>query len=175
MINSDQTIIQFDNSKRKKVIFVPIAVIAFSVVMLAIILTAEKIKIYYLAIFVLLIFACIYLLINMIKSINSNDKVGLLLNDRILKFNGTSLAKSVGEVSWSDVESLSSSVQFGTQQIYVKLKNPSKYIVKLSGNHMADGGFFINESELKISAAALENLLRTYFEKYANRSIGDIF
>ena len=175
MINSDETIIEFDNAKRKKIIFIPIGIIAFSVAMIALIVTAEKIKLFYLSMFILVIFATIYFLIKLIKSINNDEKVGLMLNDKTLKFNGTPLAKSVGEVSWSDVESLSSSVQFGTQQIYVKLKNPSKYILKLSGNQMADNGFFINASELKISAEALEKLLLTYFEKYANSSISDNF
>ncbi|TDG37311.1 hypothetical protein EZJ43_04120 [Pedobacter changchengzhani] len=174
MMDTNDIIIEYDVAKRKKILLLPIAIIAFSTIMLVIILNAERVKIYYLAMFALLILGSIYGIFVLVKSIFSTDQVGLKLTDKTIKFNGTLAGKTIGVVNLKDVESINTSVQYSTKQIYLKLKNPDQYIFQKSKIEMANHGFFINSTELKISFEELDKLLRDYLQKYGSLGIEQI-
>ncbi len=168
MINTnDRIIIDFDNTKRKKLIPIGIGLFIFACIFIWIILTAAVIKVFYLSLFILVALASIYLMIKTIASINSTDQVGLILTKTGIKFNGTTSAKKIGEVSWNDIESIEQKEAYKTKQLYLKLKAPEKYLDTQSKIELANKGFFINSTELKISFEEMCQLVTDYRKKYS--------
>jgi len=166
LITNQEVIVNYDNNKRKKIILFGSLLTLASAIFIYIIFTAAVIKIFYLAMFILIFGASVFFILKTIREMNSKDQVGLVLNNNWLKFNGTISGKKAGEINWSDIETVENHVAFGTNQLYLKLKNPSKYIHEVSKIDLANSGIFINSTELQISAEELESLVRESFEKY---------
>lgn len=169
MLNmEDKIIIDFDNSKRKKLIPIGIGLLIFASVFIYVILTAAVIKLVYLALFIILALASIYLMIKTILNINNTDQVGLILTKNGITFNGTTLAKKVGEVSWNEIEVITAKEIYNTKQLYLKLKSPKKYIHTQSKIELANNGFFINSTELKIGFEEMYQLVTDYHKRFSN-------
>ena len=171
MQNKKESItVDFDNSKRKKIIVYGLVIILFCAVFIGIILTANIIKIFYLAMFVLILVITLGVLIKSVKEMNSKNQVGLVLTHSGITFNGTSAAKKIGEIDWREIESLELKEAFRTKQLYLKLKNPQKYIQQQSKIELANKGVFINATELKVSFEELTSLTNDYLNKYGEAS-----
>lgn len=166
LTQNQEVVINYDNKKRKKIILYGFLLAIFSAIFIFIIATASVVKIFYLTMFIIIFGACLFFIFKTIKEMNSRDQVGLILNQSWLKFNGTVSGKRAGEISWIDIEAVENHEAYSTKQLYLKLKNPSKYIHEVSKIELANKGVFINSSELQISAEELEKLVRDSFAKY---------
>ena len=171
MLNEKEiTTIDFDNSKRKKIIIYGIIIIIFCAVFISLIISADVIKIFYLAMFILILVITVVVLFKSAREMNSNDQVGLVLNPMGITFNGTNSAKKIGQVSWIDIENLEVKEVYKTKQLYLKLKKPQKYIKEISKIELVNIGIFINATELKISFEELTGLITKYLDKYGEGS-----
>ena len=171
MLNEKEiTTIDFDNSKRKKIIIYGIIIIIFCAVFIALIISADVIKIFYLAMFILILVITAVMLFKSAREMNSKDQVGLVLNQEGITFNGTSAAKKIGQISWADIENLEVKEVYKTKQLYLKLKNPQKHIKEISKIELVNNGIFINATELKISFEELTGLITKYLDKYGEGS-----
>ena len=171
MLNEKEiTTIDFDNSKRKKIIIYGIIIIIFCAVFIALIISADVIKIFYLAMLILILVITAVVLFKSAREMNIKDQVGLILNQAGITFNGTSSARKIGEVSWIDIENLEVREVYKTKQLYLKLKNPQKYIKEISKIELVNNGIFINATELKISFEELTSLITKYLNKYGEAS-----
>ncbi len=166
LTQNQEVVINYDNKKRKKIILYGFLVTIASAIFIYVIVTATVIKVFYLAMFVLIFGVCLFYIFKTIKEMNSKDQVGLVLNQSWLKFNATTFGKKAGEISWVDIEAIQNHEVYGTKQLYLKLKNPSKYIHEISKIELSNNGVFINSDELQISAEDLEKLVRDSFNRY---------
>ena len=167
MLNENEvTTINFDNSKRRKNIFIGVGLMFLCAVFIGLIASAEVIKIFYLAIFVVIFVIIAVLLIKVVGEINSKDQVGLVLNREGITFNGTSAAKKIGKIYWSDIENFQLKEAYGTKQLYLKFRNPQKYIKEQSKIELANHGVFLNATELNLSFEELTSLITNYLNKY---------
>ena len=167
MLNENEvTTINFDNSKRRKNIIIGVGLMFLCAVFIGLIVSADVIKIFYLAIFVVIFVTIAVLLIKVVREINSKDQVGLVLNREGITFNGTIAAKKIGKIHWTDIESLELKEVYRTKQLYLKLKNPQKYIKEISKIELVNNGLFINATELNLSFEELTNLTAKYLNKY---------
>lgn len=171
MLNENETTkINFDNSKRRKILFIGVGVLIFCALFIGLIIAADVIKIFYLAMFIVILVATIVILIKSAREMNSKDQVGLLLNPMGITFKGTSAAKKMGQICWVDIENLEGKEVYRTKQLYLKLKNPQKYIKEISKIELVNNGVFINATELKISFEELISLTAKYLDKYGKAS-----
>ena len=120
--------------------------------------------------FILILVITAVMLFKSAREMNSKDQVGLVLTQAGITFNGTSAAKKIGRISWTDIENLEVKEVYKTKQLYLKLKNPQKYIKEISKIELVNNGIFINATELKISFEELTGLITKYLDKYGEGS-----
>lgn len=172
MLNENEvTTINFDNSKRRKNMLIGVGVMLLCAVFIGLIVSADVIKIFYLAIFVVILIIIAVMLIKAVREIKSKNQVGLVLSQGGITFNGTTSAKKIGQISWTDIESLETKEVYRTKQLYLKLKNPQKYIKEISKIELVNNGVFINATELKISFEELTSLTAKYLDEYGEASV----
>ncbi|MEO5911605.1 MAG: STM3941 family protein [Pelobium sp.] len=170
MLNQNETTtIEFDNSKRRKNVLIGIGLILFCAVFIFIIATADVVKITYLTFFIVMLVCILVMVGKSVIDMNSKNQVGLVLSQTGITFNGTSAAKKIGEISWTAIETLEKHEVHSTKQLYLKLKNPQKYIKEKSKIEMANNGVFVNATELKINFEELISLTNDYLDKYGER------
>ena len=135
------------------------------------ILSADRIKIFYLVLFVVLFIAGAYLFYKHIQELWGSNKKneGVILTPDYLKSNATPLGKRVGEIPWSEIASIGKVNYYG-QHIHIKLKHPENYLSKIKSKEIRNGfeGIHINDSELEITFEELEKLIKEYFAKYGD-------
>ena len=166
----NHTIIPFSKKKMLKLIGLYILVMLGIAAIIVFILSADRIKIFYLALFVVLFIAGAYLFYKHIQELwRSNKNEALILTPEYLKSNVTPLGKRVGEIAWSEIASIEKANYYG-QHIYIKLKHPEKYVNQLKGMSKDFTGIYLNDSELEISFEELEKLIIDYFLKYGEKS-----
>ena len=167
----NHTIIPFSKKKMLKLTGLYILVMLGIAAIIVFILSADRIKIFYLALFVVLFIAGAYLFYKHIQELWCLNKKneGVILTSEYLKSNVTPLGKRVGEIAWSEIASIGKANYYG-QHIYIKLKHPEKYVNRLKGMSKDFTGIYLNDSELEISFEELEKLIIDYFLKYGEKS-----
>ena len=171
MLNENETTtINFDNGKRRRKILIGIGVILFCAVFIILIISADVIKIFYLAMFIMFLVVTVVAIFKSAIEMNSKNQIGLVLNQEGITFNGTSAARQIGQVRWIDIENLEVKEVYRTKQLYLKLKNPQNYIKEKSKVEFDKNGVFINATELKISNEELKRLTTDYLKKYGEVS-----
>lgn len=161
-------IIPFSKKKMVKLTGIYILIMLGIAAIIVFILSADRIKIFYLALFVVLFIAGAYLFYKHIQELWSSKKnEGVILTSEYLKSNVTPLGKRVGEIAWSEIASIGRANYYG-EHIYIKLKHPEKYANRLKGMSKDFTGIYLNDSELEISFQELEKIINEYFEKYGN-------
>ena len=162
-------IIPFSKKKMVKLLGLYILVILGIAAIIFFILSADRINLYYLALFVVLFIAGAYLFYKHIQELWGSNKKneGVILTPDYLKSNATPLGKRVGEIPWSEIASIGKVNYYG-QHIHIKLKHPEKYVNQLKGMSKDFTGIYLNDSELEISFEELEKIINEYFEKYGN-------
>ena len=160
-------IIPFSKKKMVKLTGLYILVMLGIAAIIFFIISADRISLYYLALFVVLFIAGAYLFYKHIQELwHSNKKnEGVILTPDYLKSNATPLGKRVGEIAWSEIASIGRANYYG-QHIYIKLKHPEKYVNRLKGMSKDFTGIYLNDSELEITFEELEKLIHEYFQKY---------
>ncbi len=167
----NHTIIPFSKKKMLKLTGLYILVMLGIAAIIVFILSADRIKIFYLALFVVLFIAGAYLFYKHIQELWCLNKKneGVILTSEYLKSNVTPLGKRVGEIAWSEIASIGKANYYG-QHIYIKLKHPEKYVNRVKGMSKDFTGIYLNDSELEISFEELEKLIIDYFLKYGEKS-----
>ena len=167
----NHTIIPFSKKKMLKLTGLYILIMLGIAAIIVFILSADRIKIFYLVLFVVLFIAGAYLFYKHIQELWSSNKKneGVILTPEYLKSNVTPLGKKVGEIPWSEIASIGRANYYG-QHIYIKLKHPEKYVNRLKGMCIDFTGIYLNDSELEISFEELEKLIIDYFLKYAKKA-----
>ena len=163
----NHTIIPFSKKKMLKLTGLYILIMLGIAAIIVFILSADRISLYYLALFVVLFIIGTYLFYKHIQELwRSNKKnEGLILTPEYLKSNVNPLGKWVGEIPWSEIASIGKVNYYG-QHIHIKLKHPEKYVNQLKGMRKDFTGIYLNDSELEISFEELEKLIHEYFQKY---------
>ena len=165
----NHTIITFSKKKMLKLTGLYILIMLGIAAIIVFILSADRIKIFYLVLFVVLFIAGAYLFYKHIQELWGSNKKneGVILTPDYLKSNVTPLGKRVGEIPWSEIASIGRANYYG-EHIYIKLKQPEKYANQLKGMSKDFTGIYLNDSELEISFEELEKIINEYFEKYGN-------
>ena len=164
----NHTIIPFSKKKMLKLTGLYILIMLGIAAIIVFILSADRIKIFYLVLFVVLFIAGTYLFYKHIQELwGSKKNEGVILTPDYLKSNATPLGKRVGEIPWSEIASIGRANYYG-EHIYIKLKQPEKYANQLKGMSKDFTGIYLNDSELEISFEELEKIINEYFEKSGN-------
>jgi hypothetical protein len=165
----NHTIIPFSKKKMVKLTGIYILIMLGIAAIIFFILSADRISLYYLALFVVLFIAGAYLFYKHIQELWSSNKKneGVILTSEYLKSNVTPLGKKVGEIPWSEIASIEKVNYYG-QHIHIKLKQPEKYANRLKGMGKDFTGIYLNDSELEITFEELEKIINEYFSKYSN-------
>ena len=164
----NHTIIPFSKKKMLKLTGLYILIMLGIAAIIFFILSADRISLYYLALFVVLFIAGTYLFYKHIQELwGSKKNEGVILTSEYLKSNVTPLGKRVGEIPWSEIASIGRANYYG-EHIYIKLKQPEKYVNQLKGMSKDFTGIYLNDSELEISFEELEKIINEYFSKYSN-------
>ena len=163
----NHTIIPFSKKKMLKLTGLYILIMLGIAAIIVFILSADRISLYYLALFVVLFIIGTYLFYKHIQELwRSNKKnEGLILTPEYLKSNVNPLGKWVGEIPWSEIAAIGKVDYYG-QHIHIKLKHPEKYVNQLKGMSKDFTGIYLNDSELEITFEELEKLIHEYFQKY---------
>ena len=165
----DTIIIPFSKKKMLKLTGIYALIILGVAGVIALILSADTLNLYYLAFFLVLLIVTIILFFMGIKGLLSlkRSKGGVILTPEYLKSNVTPLGKKVGEIPWSEIASIEKVNYYG-QHIHIKLKQPEKYANRLKGMGKDFTGIYLNDSELEITFEELEKIINEYFSKYSN-------
>ena len=166
----NHTIIPFSKKKMLKLTGLYILIMLGIAAIIVFILSADRIKIFYLVLFVVLFIAGAYLFYKHIQELwGSKKNEGVILTSEYLKSNATPLGKRVGEIPWSEIASIGKVNYYG-QHIHIKLKHPENYLSKIKSKEIRNGfeGIHINDSELEITFEELEKLIKEYFAKYGD-------
>ena len=162
--------IEYNRKKRIKILFLGLAILIVSIIMLYFMIFEDsKIKIFYIAMILLVTGTSIYFIISGIKNIFNKDNTGLILNSEGFYFKGTENARKIGFVNWKDVESTATMKVYKTDQIGLKLLNCEKYIQNLnnvSKEFTLKNGMYISSDELSIDFEELEQLIGKYYNDY---------
>jgi len=165
----NHTIIPFSKKKMLKLTGLYILIMLGIAAIIVFILSADRISLYYLALFVVLFIIGTYLFYKHIQELwRSNKKnEGLILTPEYLKSNVNPLGKWVGEIPWSEIAAIGR-IKFYGIHIHIKLKHPEKYLNRLKGMCIDFTGIYLNDSELEITFEELEKLIKEYFAKYGD-------
>lgn len=138
---------------------------------IALILSANTLNLYYLGLFLLIFVAAIILFFTEIKNLLllRRSKEGVILTPEYLKSNVNPVGKWVGEIPWSEIAAIGRMKFYGIH-IHIKLKHPENYLSKIKSKEIRNRfeGIQINNSELDITSEELERLINEYFAKYGN-------
>ena len=103
----NHTIIPFSKKKMLKLTGLYILITLGITAIIVFILSADRIKIFYLVLFIVLFIAGTYLFYKHIQELwGSKKNEGVILTSEYLKSNVTPLGKRVGEIAWSEIVSI---------------------------------------------------------------------
>ena len=167
----DTIIIPFSKKKMLKLTGIYALIILGVAGVIALILSADTLNLYYLAFFLVLLIVTIILFFMGIKGLLSlkRSKGGVILTPEYLKSNVNLVGKWVGEIPWSEIAAIGKVDYYG-QHIHIKLKHPENYLSRIKSKEIRNRfeGIQIDNSELEITFEELERLINEFFAKYGN-------
>ena len=167
----DTIIIPFSKKKMLKLTGIYALIILGVAGVIALILSADTLNLYYLAFFLVLLIVTIILFFMGIKGLLSlkRSKGGVILTPEYLKSNVNLVGKWVGEIPWNEIAAIGRMKFYGIH-IHIKLKHPESYLSKIKSKEIKNRfeGIQIDNSELDITFEELERLINEYFAKYGN-------
>ena len=167
----DTIIIPFSKKKMLKLTGIYALIILGVAGVIALILSADTLNLYYLAFFLVSLIVTIILFFMGIKGLLSlkRSKGGVILTPEYLKSNVNLVGKWVGEIPWNEIAAIGRMKFYGIH-IHIKLKHPENYLSKIKSKEIRNGfeGIHINDSELEITFEELEKLIKEYFAKYGD-------
>ena len=162
----DTIIIPFSKKKMLKLTGIYALIILGVAGVIALILSADTLNLYYLAFFLVLLIVTIILFFMGIKGLLSlkRSKGGVILTPEYLKSNVNLVGKWVGEIPWNEIAAI------GRMKFYGILKHPENYLSRIKSKEIRNRfeGIQIDNSELEITFEELEGLINEYFAKYGN-------
>ena len=168
---NDTIIIPFSKKKMLKLTGIYALIILGVAGVIALILSADTLNLYYLAFFLVLLIVTIILFFMGIKGLLSlkRSKGGVILTPEYLKSNVNLVGKWVGEIPWNEIAAIGRMKFYGIH-IHIKLKHPESYLSKIKSKEIKNRfeGIQIDNSELDITFEELERLINEYFAKYGN-------
>ena len=167
----DTIIIPFSKKKMLKLTGIYALIILGVTGVIALILSADTLNLYYLAFFLVLLIVTIILFFMGIKGLLSlkRSKGGVILTPEYLKSNVNLVGKWVGEIPWNEIAAIGRMKFYGIH-IHIKLKHPENYLSRIKSKEIRNRfeGIQIDNSELDITFEELERLINEYFAKYGN-------
>ena len=167
----DTIIIPFSKKKMLKLTGIYALIILGVAGVIALILSADTLNLYYLAFFLVLLIVTIILFFMGIKGLLSlkRSKGGVILTPEYLKSNVNLVGKWVGEIPWNEIAAIGRMKFYGIH-IHIKLKHPESYLSKIKSKEIKNRfeGIQIDNSELDITFEELERLINEFFAKYGN-------
>ncbi|EFS96898.1 hypothetical protein HMPREF1977_1814 [Capnocytophaga ochracea F0287] len=167
----DTIIIPFSKKKMLKLTGIYVLIILGVAGVIALILSADTLNLYYLAFFLVLLIVTIILFFMGIKGLLSlkRSKGGVILTPEYLKSNVNLVGKWVGEIPWNEIADIGRMKFYGIH-IHIKLKHPENYLSRIKSKEIRNRfeGIQIDNSELEITFEELERLINEYFAKYGN-------
>ena len=168
---NDTIIIPFSKKKMLKLTGIYALIILGVAGVIALILSADTLNLYYLAFFLVLLIVTIILFFMGIKGLLSlkRSKGGVILTPEYLKSNVNLVGKWVGEIPWNEIAAIGRMKFYGIH-IHIKLKHPENYLSRIKSKEIRNRfeGIQIDNSELEITFEELERLINEYFAKYGN-------
>ena len=167
----DTIIIPFSKKKMLKLTGIYVLIILGVAGVIALILSADTLNLYYLAFFLVLLIVTIILFFMGIKGLLSlkRSKGGVILTPEYLKSNVNLVGKWVGEIPWNEIAAIGRMKFYGIH-IHIKLKHPENYLSRIKSKEIRNRfeGIQIDNSELEITFEELERLINEFFAKYGN-------
>lgn len=167
----DTIIIPFSKKKMLKLTGIYALIILGVAGVIALILSADTLNLYYLAFFLVLLIVTIILFFMGIKGLLSlkRSKGGVILTPEYLKSNVNLVGKWVGEIPWNEIAAIGRMKFYGIH-IHIKLKHPENYLSRIESKEIRNRfeGIQIDNSELEITFEELERLINEFFAKYGN-------
>ena len=167
----DTIIIPFSKKKMLKLTGIYALIILGVTGVIALILSADTLNLYYLAFFLVLLIVTIILFFMGIKGLLSlkRSKGGVILTPEYLKSNVNLVGKWVGEIPWNEIAAIGRMKFYGIH-IHIKLKHPENYLSRIKSKEIRNRfeGIQIDNSELEITFEELERLINEFFAKYGN-------
>ena len=167
----DTIIIPFSKKKLLKLTGIYALIILGVAGVIALILSADTLNLYYLAFFLVLLIVTIILFFMGIKGLLSlkRSKGGVILTPEYLKSNVNLVGKWVGEIPWNEIAAIGRMKFYGIH-IHIKLKHPENYLSRIKSKEIRNRfeGIQIDNSELEITFEELERLINEFFAKYGN-------
>ena len=167
----DTIIIPFSKKKMLKLTGIYALIILGVAGVIALILSADTLNLYYLAFFLVLLIVTIILFFMGIKGLLSlkRSKGGVILTPEYLKSNVNLVGKWVGEIPWNEIAAIGRMKFYGIH-IHIKLKHPENYLSRIKSKEIKNRfeGIQIDNSELDITFEELERLINEFFAKYGN-------
>ncbi|SQA93013.1 STM3941 family protein [Capnocytophaga ochracea] len=168
---NDTIIIPFSKKKMLKLTGIYALIILGVAGVIALILSADTLNLYYLAFFLVLLIVTIILFFMGIKGLLSlkRSKGGVILTPEYLKSNVNLVGKWVGEIPWNEIAAIGRMKFYGIH-IHIKLKHPENYLSRIKSKEIRNRfeGIQIDNSELEITFEELERLINEFFAKYGN-------
>ena len=168
---NDTIIIPFSKKKMLKLTGIYALIILGVAGVIALILSADTLNLYYLAFFLVLLIVTIILFFMGIKGLLSlkRSKGGVILTPEYLKSNVNLVGKWVGEIPWNEIAAIGRMKFYGIH-IHIKLKHPENYLSRIKNREIRNRfeGIPMDNSELQITFEELERLINEYFAKYGN-------
>ena len=168
---NDTIIIPFSKKKMLKLTGIYALIILGVAGVIALILSADTLNLYYLAFFLVLLIVTIILFFMGIKGLLSlkRSKGGVILTPEYLKSNVNLVGKWVGEIPWNEIAAIGRMKFYGIH-IHIKLKHPENYLSRIKSKEIRNRfeGIQIDNSELEITFEELERFINEFFAKYGN-------
>ena len=167
----DTIIIPFSKKKMLKLTGIYALIILGVAGVIALILSADTLNLYYLAFFLVLLIVTIILFFMGIKGLLSlkRSKGDVILTPEYLKSNVNLVGKWVGEIPWNEIAAIGRMKFYGIH-IHIKLKHPENDLSRIKSEEIRNRfeGIQIDNSELEITFEELERLINEFFAKYGN-------
>lgn len=165
-----ETIIKFNTKKQVKTLLIGIVLFICSLGFLYhILFISEKIKIFYLGIFLVIAIASIWMIFAQIKVMLAKDKTAIILNQNGILSKVTPNGKKIGFIPWEDVSELKKVNAHRSEFVAVVTPNKEKYLAKLNSQIKKKSlleeniALYISADTVDVSFEELSQLIMKYF------------
>jgi|GEM_PF-241708 len=168
----EELIIEFNTKKQLKIlvlgVFLSLASLAF---VYHIVFISDRIKIFYLAMFLLLFIVSLVMVFKHLQVILSKDKTALILNRNGIICNTTPNGKKLGLVEWKDIDDMKMLNVYNSSFITLITNNKDKYLEKLKTaaekKMLLEQNAVLNISSdsINLSFEELKQILTEYYTK----------
>lgn len=165
-----ELIIEFNTKKQLKTLLIAIVLLMGSLGFLYhILFISEKIKIFYLGIFLVLAIAAVWMIFAQIKVMLAKDKTAIILNQNGILSKVTPNGKKIGFIPWEDVSELRKVNAHRSEFVAIVTSQKEKYLAKLKSpiekKSLLEENIvlYISADAVDVSFEELSQLITKYF------------